>query len=497
MIKQNKDRIVLIFNSVMSYVSLFLVIWILFSLYYVTDANPAGLQNSHVFFMIVLTVLLVGFWMTVYHSKNIINFILAGGMFMRISYMLQTSYVMRAHDLGNISFEDNGHAAYIYTIFKTGSLPLTNEGQFYHPPLFHWLAAQVLKVFQVYHPEDEIGRLFEATKIVSCFASCAALLVMKKICDEAKLPDRAKIFIVAVMAFYPNHFLLAGRVNNDSLVFLFIMLIILFTIRWYYNQTFFNVTGLGLSFGLGMMTKINAGVMALLAAPLLILILYKKWKEKGWKTCMLQYMLLGCISFPLGLWYPIRNMMRFGQPFMYVLDPGEDSFVYRGNYSQMERFLPDLKRIFEPLYIQIPEEYNIIPYLIKSSLFGEFTFGNAESAAHALIWLNVILIILSLAAMVYILISKKEKNYFLKWGMFAVWALYIISYISFNVSYPYSCTMDFRYIVPTCFTGAFFLGIAFDALWQKKSLVPRILAAGAGALAGSFCIVSIYMYCVV
>ena len=97
-------------------------------------------------------------------------------------------------------------------------------------------------------------------------------------------------------------------------------------------------------------------------------------------------------------------------------------------------------------------------------MFGEFSFSQEFNfQAGLLLIFNIIVIISSLAAMIYVLIKDKNKNRrFFNWIMFAVWAIQIISFIIFNISLPYGCTMDFRYIVPTLITGAYFL-----ALWLQ------------------------------
>lgn len=486
-----------IYNKFFTYITLFSVIFISFWFYYGVGANTSKFVNKQFFFILVLGVILILVWMKQYTMNNFIRLIIAGGIFMRIFYMLQTYYTVRSHDLGTVTLDGAGHASYIYTIFMTGKLPEYNVWQFYHPPLFHWLAAKVLEVFQYLYPTDEIQFLFQCTKIVSCFASCATLLIIKQICDELKMSQKVKIIVLSLMAFYPNYYLLAGRVNNDSLVIMFIMMIVLFTIRWYYNQTIWNIIGIALGFGLGMMTKMNASTMAILVGPLFLYVFYKKVKERKYMPYIKQYVVFALISFPIGLWYPIRNYYLFKQPLQYVMPIGPESFLSRVDYSWTERFLPTFKNVFDPIYTQVATDYSLPLYLVKSSMFGEFSFQDVDFAAKLLLKINVILILLSIVAMIYILINKKEKNKFLKWGMFSFWALLVVTYISFNVSYPSSCTMDYRYIVPTSFVGSVFIGLAFERFWKGNSIIARAVAWGIVGLVGCFSLSSIYIYCIV
>ena len=37
-----------------------------------------------------------------------------------------------------------------------------------------------------------------------------------------------------------------------------------------------------------------------------------------------------------------------------------------------------------------------------------------------------------------------------------------------NIKLPYGCTMDFRYMVPTIFAGAIFVGFELENMRKKK-----------------------------
>lgn len=484
-------------KSFLLYVSLFIVIWTSFWFYYGTGTDTSKIERKVFLIFIILLIILILLWIPKYTLRNFTYLIMSGGIFIRILYMLQTDYWVRSHDLGEVSLESTGHAGYIYTIYMTGRLPESNDWQFYHPPLFHWLSAKVLSAFRYLYPDDDIFTLFQCTKIVSCFASCATLIIIKKICDELRLSERTKIIVIALMAFFPNYYLLAGRVNNDALVVMFIMMIVLFTIRWYYNRTTWNIIGIALGFGLGMMTKMNAVTLAVLVGPLFLFVLYKQCKKKEYTPLLIQYIIFAVISFPLGLWYPIRNYIRFKQPFQYVMPIDSDSFLARDGYTLTERFFLDFKGFFDSIYAQVVTDYNIPAYLIKSSMFGEFSFQNVDFMARILLVFNIVLIVISLLAMMFFLINQREKNNFLKWGLFSLWALFMITYISFNISYPFSCTMDYRYVVPTSFIGAVFIGMGFDRLWKKRLVIARILAIGIAGAVGCFSLASIYIYCIV
>ena len=64
------------------------------------------------------------------------------------------------------------------------------------------------------------------------------------------------------------------------------------------------------------------------------------------------------------------------------------------------------------------------------------------------------------------------------------------SYVYFCFSYPYTCTMSFRYIVPTIIAGAYYTG-------RSKEISPRLLSAVTTAATYVFAAVSLVFYCLV
>lgn len=169
--------------------------------------------------------------------------------------------------------------------------------------------------------------------------------------------------------------------------------------------------------------------------------------------------LFGIVSLPIGLWHPIRNYIMFNQPLGGVLIPG--SSLYIGDFSILQRFIiPSLKETFGQLYCVIPGHHNVIATLIKTSILGEFTYLNLPSAFVTLFkMVNIIIILFTLVATFIEIIKPKklkEKPLLIHICLIFYFVL-IASYIYFNINYPYSCTMNFRYIIPAVFIGALML----------------------------------------
>lgn len=63
--------------------------------------------------------------------------------------------------------------------------------------------------------------MIDGAKIVSCFASCGVLLTTNDICEELKFNRVSQVIAITFIAFLPNFYFLAGRVNNDSMSIFF------------------------------------------------------------------------------------------------------------------------------------------------------------------------------------------------------------------------------------------------------------------------------------
>lgn len=433
-----------------------------------------------------------------------ITVLIAIGLIMRIGYMLYTPIYIRYHDLGYLTIDGCGHAGYILQILRNHQLPPTNYFECYHPPLFYFLAACVCGVIEKVVNFADNGQVLEAGKIVTCVASCWCLLLAPKICYQLKMNQRATAIAVAIVALFPNCYLLAGRLNNDSLYIFFVLLAILYTIKWYQKQTWTNTMILAFAIGLGMMTKLSAGTIAFFTGPIMLIIFIKRMKEKNWLALLGKLAAFGALVFPLGLWHSIHHYILYNQPFGYVLTISKDAEIYKGYVSPLKRFVDfTLSNLFAPLYAHPQKDYNINEYIIETSMFGEFEYRMTESIPkvladlipRVLVGVNVIMVLLSLYAMYYLIVNAKKLNDILRFGIPALWLVLYGFYIHFNIQYPFGCTMDYRYIVPTAFTGAICIGALFDQMCNKKTTKSRIACIGIATCTTVFCIFSILMYC--
>lgn len=495
------------FSFLLPYINTFLLIIILFVVTFRCGwhGNPDRIQP--IMFGCIGSCLLAAIIYGVkkqFTWKEAVTLLIAIGFVMRIGYTLYTPIAIRYHDVGYLSLKGSGHAGYILQILRNHQLPPTIKFEFYHPPLFHFLAALMCGMLEQVVQFADDGQVLEAGKIISCVASCWSLLLVPSICRHLKMNQRATCIAVAIVALFPNCYLLAGRLNNDSLCVYFMILAILYTVRWYEEQTWTNTIVLAFAIGLGMMTKLSAGIIAFFTGPIMLIILYRRFRENNWLSLFGKLSAFGVLVFPLGLWHSIRQYIVFKQPFGYVLEISKDEEIYKGYVSPLKRFFDfTLSNLFDPLYCHPQKDYNINEYIIQCSVFGEFEYEMqeflpklvADCIPRVLVGVNIIMVGFSLYAMYDILVNGKKLNCMLRFGVPAIWAIVYGFYIQFNIKYPYGCTMDYRYIVPTVFTGAICIGTVYDKLCMKDTWKVRLARSVMIASTSIFCIFSILMYC--
>ncbi len=389
------------------------------------------------------------------------------GIIIRVGYTLYTPINVRSHDLGALSPDGKGHYAYIYNILTTGKLKNANYGQFYHPPLFYALSALLVKFLEIFFKHDA-QFMIEYAKVISCFAGSVTLIVFNKIFKEAGIKKLS--LPTAITAFFPNLILMSGRVNNDALSVMFISLCVLYTFRWHKNKTFRNIIILALCFGLGMMSKLSCATMAFFTGAVMLIDLYKAVKKKECAAIIKQLLLFGIICVPLGMWYPIRNLIMFGQGFGYV--PAE-VFVTPDDKTgdiMIRKFLSfdfwnSVIRQYSARH-NSKVEISILQAILRTSMFGEFSFKGKDAAAKLLQTVNIFIVFSSVVAMVYVLVKGKAIKLLSRYGLAVVWAVTFIPYLLLNYKVPFTYTMDFRYLSMTILTGAAYIGI-FSELKPK------------------------------
>lgn len=230
--------------------NIFIVLFIILYLFAMYIIEPVVVGNIKILSLIAGIVAIIIFLIAKYKTKDkekikkqIVLLIIALGVIIRGMYIVYTPISQRQHDV--YSIQDQGHLGYIYTIFETGKLPETNDIQFYHPPLHHFISAQWLRIGDFLN--IDIERNIEGVQVLTAIYSSLIILVVWQILKHIKIKDIYKILIIAIISFHPTFIIFAGLINNDILMTLLTFVIILYLLRWHEEANLKNTIILALS----------------------------------------------------------------------------------------------------------------------------------------------------------------------------------------------------------------------------------------------------------
>lgn len=330
------------------------------------------------------------------------------------------------------------HINYIMQLYTYNSLPNKIIGQFYHPPLHHFIMSSWLKI------SDNISSIssfkFESMQFITLIYSSLILIFLYRILKELEIEDKNKIIPMILFSFYPLYIFMSGSINNDELVTMFAILELFYLIRWQKNPSMKNAVIIALCIGLGLMTKTS---MIVMLVPT-IYVYFKKLIEfvnsdNSIKKLLIELLVFTVISSFLGLWFQIRslannlNTLGIIQPYEYLSIANESIFARFG-----------LCNIFKVSNV------NIWNYLIYSSI----NFVVTDKLAPYNI-IMIIAVITLIADIIYFILKNRKTSKILIITLITWW----ISYFYLNISMPYTCSMHSRYMVLPISIGIIYLGL--------------------------------------
>ncbi len=438
-------------------------------------------------------------------EKAALLLVFAEGFIFRFVYVLETPVTLRQNDVHNFG-GNNGHAAYIEYIYKNFSLPKgdpTATWQFYHPPVHHIISAAWMRLLTFLGMPYESA--CESIQALTLFYSCCCLILTYKILRYFGLKGKPIVCALSIAAFHPSMVIMSGSINNDILSITFAIAALYKALLWYRKPDMNNTLETALMIGLGMSTKLSAALVAPAVAVIFLCGMYKYRSDIINILGRLVVFALAC--FPLGLWWSVKCFVQYRMPFGYVPDLGGSSFQYVGN-------IPTAKRLFDFSLFQFDSvfeqwggsasgsyyEYNPTIAFLKNSLFGEHMsdkpFGGIKyTAPQVLFYAALFLAVISFVSLIAVQFIK-GKNRLPSLALLIAHATYMISYYRFCFSYPYTCTMNFRYILPTMVIGAVSLGLALQQLKSisKQGFLVRYCRSFGYISAAVFCISSWLTY---
>lgn len=428
--------------------------------------------------------------------------------FLKFYYVFYTSVYERQHDVSKFG-GNKGHTGYIEYLLFHHSLPdfdPRERWQFYHPPLHHAISALWIDL-----SENLLGvghdPARESLQTLTLFYAMVILITAYRILRHFKLQGMGLYAPLLLIAFHPSFTLFSGSINNDILSVAFIFGAVLCTLQWYDNPTMKGILKIALCVGLGMMTKMSAALVAVPIAVVFLVVLVQKLRRREWNI-LGQYGAFAAVCVPLGLWYPIRNLVRFDVPLTYVQELSTGLRQYIGDQSFSSRITDFSPKQFHSVFEQWLQqdgsgynEYNPMIALLKNALFGEYinesTLAYRQAAillAEIFFWLNVLIAAGALVCMIVLCFRKCAMNRMQKIFFVSFYLVMMVNFYYLAASSPFTCSMNFRYIMPTILIGALFFGMAVQELRQRKTKAAGALAVGMQVLCGCFAVCSFVLY---
>lgn len=223
-----------------------------------------------------------------------------------------------------------------------------------------------------------------------------------------------------------------------------------------------------------MMSKLNAGSIAIAMAAVFIYVLVKDIKAKKnvkyYSNFVGQCLVFFLLCAPLGLWYQVYSMEVLGLPLGFVFNNINHNLLV-DDVNFFYRFIVPISfhDLANGIFASPFNDYNLPTYIVKTSLFGEFGYWQGELFTLPLLISAYLLIIGAVIFFVYYLVRFKSLD---KLDLvFAVSLILgeIVAMLYFNITMPYGCTMDFRYIVPIV-AGFVILIVRFNDDFNFKNL---------------------------
>ena len=425
-------------------------------------------------------------------AVDLVTAVLAAGFVMRAVMVLFTPLNYYQHDVSNFSGRTAGfHDSYILYIYENFTIPegdVRDLGQFYHPPLHYILSALFLRLHNAL--PLKFANDINGLKMLPMLWSSFIVLFTKKILERLKIDGKALVFSMLFISLNPHLIYLAIQVNNDALALMLTFAAIYFALEWYEKPEIMKIVYVALSIGCAMMTKLSMGFAAFPVAWIFLVKLIRtvkdKENERGKKQehrlpeLLKQFAVFAVVVFPLGLWFPLRNLISYGVPVTYVYEIDSSANMDVWMYSPLQRLLlPSGDLLKTPFILEGGEinDFNIVLALIKTGLFDERIFENTYLTAVAKI-LIVTTFVLALAIIFAAIMGafrrfKDSGSKVLDQAeSIALWilaAVFVISEFVFCFKYPVTCTAAFRYISPVLIPAAFWSGSLIKTGNEKEA----------------------------
>ncbi|MGD0589784.1 MAG: hypothetical protein ABSA44_03150 [Bacteroidota bacterium] len=383
--------------------------------------------------------------------------ILLIGLLVRVFYFAYTGPDTRSHD----NSVDGGHFGYIIYIADNLKLPSASEGWiYYQPPLYYLINAPFYKLLKIISINVYYCQRF--TQIISILFYLIFLVFGYKIFSEfINLNKKYFYLLFALFVFWPSGIMHSVRIGNDLAFYMFYAIGLYYTIRWWNTeQRKYHILSIIFAI-LTLFSKANgfiliALIIILTTAKFFMLVRNEKFKIKYiLKLPLSNWMFLSILFAGLSLFalFSFNNMSKnhnyeiVGNIQSLTPDLAVGNSIYNFTYLDIQKYL---QTPFISAWDDSSGRQFFFNFLLKTSLWGEFTFNKFYHYMIAMLS-NILYLIIILVSIMGILITNKEMCIVsLKKNMVLIlnFILLFAGLLFLRIKTPFSCSNDFRYILP-------------------------------------------------
>ncbi|HLD32219.1 MAG TPA: glycosyltransferase family 39 protein, partial [Candidatus Peribacteraceae bacterium] len=411
-----------------------------------------------VFLVLCLYVLSVARRFCKSRSEAVLWGVFLAGLYLRLRYFWMTLAGMRAEDpWSNLEY------AY-YLLDHAFSLPLSTSGwAFYHPPLYYYLIAIIVKAEQILSNIPYL--IVRDVQVFSLLLSLGTFAIVFSVCSLL-FPKREQfserlLFLLAI-TLQPGLILFAARINNDVLYQFFAFAALALLLLWWSNAKdkywFLCIAAIVL----GLLTKSNT----LLLLPVAFVCLLVK-KGMGWrkKFCLGGIGLL-IVLLTTGWFYTLRFAIE------------DNTFIVQNLHEMTGELIVDtsLESLteFNPIRV-VRDPYNYLwdpfrgrdyfwEYWMRSAFFGRYVFGDSVT-----LWASGMLLFCSFLLIPLFMGFYRSLRY--RWyETLPLWfgtILIMFAHALYRQRAPFSPSQDFRYSILILVPFAYFLAIGVQSVHSK------------------------------
>lgn len=373
------------------------------------------------------------------NKKLLLLFLL--GLFLRVAYTQNTGYRERSYDA-------DGHLEYVNIIADEHHIPDASEGwSCYHPPFYYVGAVPFKYVFEFFGLPATA-----AVQWYSLFISLATL-AFGLACLRIFASGGAFWIAAILWTFWPGFVLSAPRIGNDIL-FYFAHVLCLWACLRYITESkgkFLLIAVLS-AFAAYWSKSTGAITIALTALTMAIHFIPRVFSyAKKFKSEYFSIGIFAALSITATI-LMLRGSALIGN------SSGLHSHLKVGNAARNFLYFDIPNFITEPFTSAWSDgkgrEY-FWNYLAKTSLFGEFELNTSEFGIWLATIISIAFIILLIIGIIGLWKTKWSKASIIL-GAQAIAFFVAAAYLRYK--YPYSCSNDFRYIIPVLISCTYCVG---------------------------------------